>query len=94
MKYPMNYLVHIDTISMELSMLYLKGLSFNFSYNDAFLCLKVNFKLVNRAALCSFCQTTCLQVSRMIRARVAFNLKFSTYRIWIKSLFKYEYTAL
>ena len=45
----MDYPIHINTIKMELSILYLKGLSVKISKNDAFLSLKIVFILANSA---------------------------------------------
>ena len=45
----MDYPIHIDTISMELSILYFKGLSVKISKNYAFLSLKIVFILANSA---------------------------------------------
>ena len=45
----MDYTIHNDTIRMELSILYLKGLSVKISKNDAFLSLKIVFILANSA---------------------------------------------
>ena len=45
----MDYPIHIDTISMELSILYLKGLPVKFLQNDVFLSLKNVFVVANRA---------------------------------------------
>ena len=44
-----DYPIHIDTISMELSILYFKGLQVKISINDAFLSLRIVFILANRA---------------------------------------------
>ena len=45
----MDFLVHIDMISMKLSMSHFKGLSVKISINDAFLSLKIVFNLANSA---------------------------------------------
>ena len=45
----MDYPIHTDTIRMELSILYFKGLSVKISKNDAFLSLKIVFILANSA---------------------------------------------
>ena len=44
-----KYLIHIDTISMNCSILYFKGLPSKFLENDAFLFLKTVFILANSA---------------------------------------------
>ena len=45
----LDYPIHIDTISMELSILYLKGFSVQISINGIFLSLKIVFILANSA---------------------------------------------
>ena len=45
----MDYPIHIDTISMEWSILYFKGFSVNVYKNDVFTSLKIVFILANSA---------------------------------------------
>ena len=45
----MDYPIHIDTISIELSILHLKGLPVKFLYNDVFLSLMIVFILAKSA---------------------------------------------
>ena len=45
----MDYPIHIDSKSMELSILYFKGLPVTILCNDVFLPLKINFIIANSA---------------------------------------------
>ena len=47
----MDYPIHIDTICMELSILYFKGLQVKLSINDVLLSLTIVFILANSASL-------------------------------------------
>ena len=80
-----NYSKHIDTISMEVSILQFKGLSFIFLLNGVHLSLKIDFILTNSAdsdemspyatfhLSLTVCPSTCLRVSKMKRAKNKLN---------------------
>ena len=73
-----DYPIHIDAMSMELSILYFKGLSLKILQNDVFLSMKIVFILSYNEMpfLVAFylgptvCQSTCLPVSRMKRVEI------------------------
>ena len=75
----MDYPIHIDSISMGLSILYCKGLPVKISKNyDVFLSLKIVFILANRANI----------------ADLAEMLPYAAFHLGPHSLLKYLFTCI